>query len=147
MAPRRFSQIMVPSHDTVKWLEKVCRESAGCTGWRENFARIFHIKRASILLKNCPWQKIITIKVEKLTHTCEGSLEISGGNYKVSINALKMSKSFSMIILTHLTQFFSTMDFGRARPEYSGRRWAHITYRTSKHHSYLDGLHVAWQIE
>ena len=55
----------------------------------------------------------------------------------------RISKSFSMIILTHLTQIFSTMNFCGARPEYSGNRWAHITYRTSKHHSYLEGLHVA----
>ena len=43
-----------------------------------------------------------------------------------------------MIILTHLTQIFSTMNFGLVRPEYFGRRWAHITYHTNKHHSYLD---------
>ena len=41
--PSAFSQIMVPSHDTVKWLEKGCRERASCAGRRENFARIFHI--------------------------------------------------------------------------------------------------------
>lgn len=30
------------------------------------------------------------------------------------------------------------MNFGLVRPEYFGRRWAHITYHTNKHHSYLD---------
>lgn len=34
------------------------------------------------------------IKVEKLIHTCEGWLEISGGNYKVSINALNNGQEF-----------------------------------------------------
>lgn len=50
----------------------------------------------------------------------------------------RISKSFSIITLTHLAQIFSTMDFGLVRPEYFGRRWAHITYHTNKHHSYLD---------
>ena len=33
--PSAFSQIMVPSHDTVKWLEKGCRERASCASRRE----------------------------------------------------------------------------------------------------------------
>lgn len=136
--PSAFSQIMVPSHDTVKWLEKGCRERASCAGRRENFARIFHISGPPLHQRIAPDRRLSWSRWKNSLTLAKDRWKYQGGNYRVSINALKNKQELYRYLTHSLGSNFSAMNFGLDRPEYFGRRWAHITYHTNKYHSYLD---------